>query len=613
MEKVVYLLYLFVLVFSPLAFGTVDLWALFVVEGCCFLALICYLFVILRKDQPSVKTPGLVPLLIFLAWMAFQVIPLPSALVAIISPSTAALYEPLLTTSQTTHIPLSVYPLYTIQDLCRFSAYAACYFLTVQLLQDPKRMRQTLALVLALAAGVALYGIIQHYTGDDRIYWFRTFTHRPVFGTFAYKNHFAGYTELLLPLALVLFFYYRPRRQTAVSPVQVFIYLWNRRADNQHMFFLLVSCLMVLALLLSKSRAGVFCCLLSVVLLFILGRKHFTLSGLLPTALGLILLVGVTGVGRDGLSTVYHGFRTALLKDGVSLNGRVEFWKNAVHIISDFSLTGTGAGTFQAIYPRYEHHPNGSQPLYAHNDYLETQTTGGLVASFSAAAFFLLFFRSTQAMYRKRKNDYNAHLYLGTFAGLVALLLHCLIDLQFRGSAAVGLYFFFILGVNAAGITLEQHRSSTLPVNVALFSGMRGWGILGLISLFSVCCLIFQIGELRALALFPEISTAENRMGKAGYENTADLLALEGFSVYKGLDAGGKKGTCDRATSALHFSPLNPRYHYIRSLCADSGDTLDRALADCRAALQLSPVQAVYSQRYGKLLEKKEEKGNPAP
>jgi hypothetical protein len=365
---------------------------------------------------------------------------------------------------------------------------------------------------------------------------------------------------------------------------------------------------MTLAVLLSKSRGGVFCAFIALVLLFILGRKRLTLNRFLPVALGLILLVFATGVGRDGLSAVAQGVGKALTKDGVSMNGRIEFWKNSLQILSDFPITGTGAGTFRAIYPRYDLNPKGAWPLHAHNDFLETQTNGGLIASLSILAFLFVFFRGTLTMYRKRRDRYVIHLYLGSLTGLVALLLHCLIDLQFGVSMTVGLYFFFLLGVNAASVKLKQHNNSTLSVNLAPFSGMRAWGILASIVLFSCVCTLFQIGELKALTFFPEISTAEKRLGKAGYDEKAKLVALESFAVFKGFDAEKKRDACNRANSALHYSLLNPRYRYIRSLCTGSGETLDRAIADSRVAFRLSPAQKVYSRQYGILIEKKGEK-----
>lgn len=609
METVAYLLYLFVLLFSPLAFGTIDLWAVSIVEGCSFLALGCYLLAILRNDQSSLKkTPGLTPLLIFLAWMAFQVVPLPRSLVAFISPATASMYEPLLSVglSPDAFIPLSLHPLSTIQEFFRFSAFAACYFLTVQLLDEPRRMRQTLTLVLTLAAGIALYGIVQHYTGNDRIYGFRTFTHKPVFGSFAYKNHFAGYAELLLPLGLATFFYFRHLRiRVAMSPANRSFKPRSLGVGVQDLFFLMVSCLMVLAVLLSKSRGGVICAFVAVGLLFIIGRRHFRLAGILPIVITLSILVVATGVGRDGLKTVAAGFGANLAKDIASMNGRVEIWKNSVRMIADFPLTGTGGGTFRAVYPRYVAPATGSWAIHAHNEYLETQSNGGLIASLSLAAFLFAFFRATLAMFRNRQDGNAIHLYLGSLAGLAAIFLHCLIELQFRSSAAVALYFFFVLGVHASSIAPRQTHWSILPTTTAHFSGIPGWSLWALLSLSSLVCLIFQLGEWRALALFPEISTIENRLGKAGYETKANLLALESFALYQKMTAEQKKDVCERASQAQRLSPLNPRYRYIGALCASQEDTPDLALEDCRAAFRLSPAQALYSQQYLKLMKQK--------
>lgn len=603
MEKPAYLLYLFALAFSPLAFGTIDLWALALVEGSLFLALAGLLSHHLRTGKPLIKVPALVPLLLFLAWTTLQIIPLPPALVALISPAAAALRAPLLAADPNagTFIPLSLHPWYTLQDLFRFSAYAACYFLTVQLLHTPQRMRQTLALVLGLATCISLYAIIQHYIGNDRIFGFRTFTHQSVVGTFAYKNHFAAYIALLLPLALSLFLYYRPRHHSTLSLRQALLNLGERSTPNQHLPLALAGAMMVLALLLSGSRGGVGCAFLALLLLLIMGRKRFRLSGLLPLALGLTLLAA-TGVGRDGLLSVDQRFGTALTRDGASLNGRLEFWKNSLRIIGDFPLTGTGAGTFRAIYPRYQAEPNGALPLHTHNDYLETQSNGGLVASLLVLAFLALFFRTTFTSFGKRKDSYVIHLYLGSLAGLVALLLHCLIDLQFRISATIGLYFFLLLGIHAAAVALKQHPGSTRSLQVAPFTGPRAWAGLGGLSLFALSCFVFQINELRALALFPEIATVEPRQGKAGYEDRAALLALENFAVFTPLTNEQKLEVTDRATRALRLSPLNPRYPYIRSLCADPQTQIDQALADGRTALRLNPVQAVYNQHYGALL-----------
>jgi len=545
--------------------------------------------------------------LLFLAWMVIQLIPLPLAFVAVISPATAALYEPLQTSGQATGLygPFSVHPWHTLQEVFRFSAYAAFYFLTVQFLSQPKRMRQTLAVALTLAACIAFFGIIQYYTNNDRLFWVRAFTHKQVFATFAYKNHFAAYVAMMLPLALTLFFYHRPRKR-AGSIKQAAIDLCSRTADTRHLRFFLAALVMGLALLLSHSRGGIFCSFLSILVLLTLGRNRFKLNGLW-ILVPVLLAVLATGVGKDGLSTVDEGFGTALVKDGESLNGRLDFWKNALPILTDFPLTGTGGGTFRAAYPRYQHAPNGVFPLHAHNDYLETLTTTGVIGSVAIVLFLTLFFRSTLAAYIKRRDGYVIHLYLGSLAGLIALLLHSAIDLQFRISAAVGLYFFFLLGVNGASTALRQHRKSSGAEATAQLTGVRGWSVFALLCLGSLACCIVQIGALRALSFFPELAAQEKRIGKAGYENRNELLALEGLTKYQDLPAEQKQQSCDRAATAVQLDPLNPRYRYLRSLCDTADNQLDAAISDCRAAVRLSPTQSIYFQQYGGLLEKKGE------
>jgi hypothetical protein len=89
-----YRLLIFLLIFSPLAFGTVEEWSLAVLEITAVLA-----FCILLSNQIRNKKalfhdiPGFTPLMLFLAYIAFQLIPLPPALVKIISPDTYTLYS----------------------------------------------------------------------------------------------------------------------------------------------------------------------------------------------------------------------------------------------------------------------------------------------------------------------------------------------------------------------------------------------------------------------------------------------------------------------------------------------------------------------------------------
>ena len=96
MQRVSYVLFIFVLVFSPLAFGTVETWSWTVVQLTTALSFLLLGISSLITKKSGLKIPGMLPLLLLLGYMSFQLLPLPINLVKFISPSTFELYEPLL-------------------------------------------------------------------------------------------------------------------------------------------------------------------------------------------------------------------------------------------------------------------------------------------------------------------------------------------------------------------------------------------------------------------------------------------------------------------------------------------------------------------------------------
>src|SRR5260370_10487849 len=51
---------------------------------------------------------------------------------------------------------------------------------------------------------ISIFGILQHLTFNGKLYWFREMHYGGIpFGPYVNRNHFAGFVELILPLALV--------------------------------------------------------------------------------------------------------------------------------------------------------------------------------------------------------------------------------------------------------------------------------------------------------------------------------------------------------------------------------------------------------------------------
>src|SRR5258708_23350224 len=61
---------------------------------------------------------------------------------------------------------------------------------------------------------ISIFGVLQHLTFNGKLYWFREMHYGGIpFGPYVNRNHFAGFVELILPLALVPLVLGRVRRE----------------------------------------------------------------------------------------------------------------------------------------------------------------------------------------------------------------------------------------------------------------------------------------------------------------------------------------------------------------------------------------------------------------
>src|SRR5258708_28241748 len=61
---------------------------------------------------------------------------------------------------------------------------------------------------------ISIFGVLQHLTFNGKLYWFRELHYGGIpFGPYVNRNHFAGFVELILPLALIPLVLGRVRRE----------------------------------------------------------------------------------------------------------------------------------------------------------------------------------------------------------------------------------------------------------------------------------------------------------------------------------------------------------------------------------------------------------------
>lgn len=588
-----YSLFLGILLFAPVALGATHIWAKMAVEAASFLAAFCVIAGSLRQGKPLYRIPAFGWGLAFAGWILFQLIPLSSLLLGLLSPAAhelhATVYGP---ATPSFWAPLTIKPIFTVQEFFRFSGFLAFFYSTVQLLHDRQRLRQTLTITLALAGLLALHGILQSFAGNGKIFWLIDPGPDAFFGSFFYRNHFAGFMAMLLPVSLSLFLYYRPKFSSGLPLRQKIVHLVDQLKQSPSFRFGLIALLVFTAILLSQSRTGISVAVATTGCMLLFGRKLFRLNRTSPVFIGLVILLAGIIIGTAGIDKMDARFGSLVDEQGLSqqgetVSGRIETWQDCLDIIADFPLTGSGLGTFFAVYPAYKTITSEIPVRQVHNEYLEMATDGGFIAIALIAVFLLLFLRKNYFLYRQRRDSFVRHLYLGTQTGIVALLLHSITDYQFRQTSAVPLYFFFLLGLQTVAVHSRQSSSgrTCLLTRSTLHATVRTLVCAGLIALIPLT-ILFHSGEMIGLASFDQPVADESDLFNFAPDTDQPTLAR----------------WQQQATRATRYDPLNLIYHTAAAYTAQALGQDEAAKQAYITALKLDPVNADTLQLYGEFL-----------
>lgn len=447
-------LFLFVLLFAPLAFATVETWSLGIVQLSVAISVLLLAISLKRQKGSYFHVPGSLPLLLLTAWILLQLLPLPPAVVRTLSPATFAIYSPLLGTDPSiSWLPLTVHPKATLLAFCRWTAFALFYLLAVQHLSEARRLQRTVLIVAVFGSLLAVESILQKLTSPEAIYWFRAVKASPI-GPFVYSNQFAGFMEMIFPLVIALFLFSRPQVQYEKTLKDRLIALFTLPGANRHLLLGTGAVLIAVAILLSLSRGGIITLCLAFLCIAFLSTRITTNR---RVRWGIVISVSVIlMITWFGWQPIMDEFGSLWGTDGFNSSGRLPLFKDGMKIFGDFPLTGTGIGTFQDAYPAYRSLPGDTVYDHAHNDYLELLTEGGLIGFFLGAWFVVSVVASTIRTLRQRREHYSILITSGALTGILALLLHCFIDFQLP-CGANGLYFFFLCGLSVAGANTRLH------------------------------------------------------------------------------------------------------------------------------------------------------------
>jgi O-antigen ligase len=328
-------------------------------------------------------------LAVYVAAIAAQLLPLPPALTAAVSPSLRSTMGQL-ALALPAWLPLTIDKPATVETLVINAALMVIFVVGLRVFSTGG--------VRLVARGVAMIGLLlslialaQDSTSRGLMYWrWKPLTEgAPPFGPFVNRNHFATWMVLAIPVALGYLAAHggaHQARDTTLMP-------WRRRVvrffDGRAILLTASVCVMVTALLATLSRSGL-----------------FGLAAAAATALGLRLKHGREGEGRTlpWLATAVAGalllvsaatplgaIAARLARTEVSAADRLLIWKDTIPMLRDFWLTGTGAGTYETGMLVYQRASPGVRFNQAHNHYLQLAAEGGVLLCVPLALSLVLY------------------------------------------------------------------------------------------------------------------------------------------------------------------------------------------------------------------------------
>ncbi|MGZ9898551.1 O-antigen ligase family protein [Shewanella gaetbuli] len=411
LNHIVVVLLCSILIWAPIPLGSNRIWALSLLELMIFSLGILHLVNCYRYNSLLVtyrwQKQIVLPFLLLIGYLCLQMLEWVPAIATVDS------YQ-------------------TSQQILKSVAYLVFAVLISEYCQSERHLRWLLVAIIISGCLQASYGTILNLLALEASPIFGYADGDRARGSFVYQNHFANYLGLCLCIA---FGWLVSELKTHKSEFDISKLLVSALSTlfSRKLILRLSIIIMVIGLILSRSRmgnAGFFTALgvMSILALVIYRRPPTYLKPLVISIfiLDLIIVGSIFGVEKVKQRIADTSF-AAETRDQVVID--------SIPIIKEHLLTGTGGGSFYAIFQNYQPQFYSGFYDHAHNEYIQFLVEYGVIITV-LLGFWLIYalWLACRTMYLRNNKFYKGIAY-GCAMAILFMLIHISVDFNLQAPA----------------------------------------------------------------------------------------------------------------------------------------------------------------------------------
>jgi len=509
------------LVFTPLAYAAVHPWSIAIFEvAAALMGLFWVLKMLSRNKSEFIGSPILALFIILIGYAALQLFfSLPTA----------------------HHLrPTTIYSWATKTELLKLIAYLLIFLVTLNTIRTKAQIKRVMLAIITIGFLMSIFFLMRYFGA-------------PAPTGFINSDHFSAYLGMIIPLSLGLLLI----ENTSVRPLLFFTIL-----------------VMGGALFFTMSRGGMFSFIAALLFIALLAstRRSMKNKGWLILAISVFIVLIIAWLGATPVVERILSFKAEIASR--YFGGRLPIWQGTIGIIKDNPIFGTGLGTFNYIFPKYQ--PAGimwKHYTYAHSDFLELLSEIGIIgfALFVVCGLWSVVYLSRR--YIQRHDPWVVGISLCVFGSLTAIFIYSFTDFNLHIPAnAILLSIILALFVSTLNTTNE---ADACPVEYR--RDLYGEAISHyLAAILAVTLLIVYTVAVVRPALADHYA---NKIGTVPENKIGTVPA----------------GDCPYFR-AINLDPSNAEYHYKFSRLYGKSGTYDLQLAEYQAAVRLNPTNSQYHQ-----------------